>query len=63
MKVILVRKLADVLDGVDVSDREVGDVLDLAPPQANLLVAEGWATTEPLTFDSRRHSMSNSHTT
>ena len=46
MKVRLVRKLADCLDGIDVTDREVGDVLDLAPADAILLVAEGWAAPE-----------------
>jgi hypothetical protein len=43
MKVRLVRKLADCLDGIDVTGCEVGDWLDLAPADANLLVAEGWA--------------------
>ena len=46
MKVRLVRKLADCLDGIDVTDYEVGDVLDLALADAILLVAEGWAARE-----------------
>src|SRR5690349_7855426 len=44
MKVRLIRKLADQLDGVNVSQQRVGDVLDLRPEQARVLVAEGWAT-------------------
>jgi hypothetical protein len=46
MKVRLTRKLADCLDGIDVSGHQVGDVLDLSPPNAQLLLAEQWATPE-----------------
>jgi hypothetical protein len=46
MKVRLTRKLAECLDGVDVSDRQVGDVLDLPRREAELLVAERWAVPE-----------------
>ena len=43
MRVVLTRKLANCLDGVDVSDRQVGDVLDLPAADARSLVAEQWA--------------------
>jgi hypothetical protein len=43
MKVVLMRKLADRMDGVDVTDRQVGDVLDLGPDDARILIAERWA--------------------
>jgi hypothetical protein len=43
MKVILMRKLADRMDGVDVTDCQVGDVLDLGPDDARILIAERWA--------------------
>jgi len=43
MLVRLVRKLADNLDGIDVSGRKEGDVLDLPAGRAALLVAEHWA--------------------
>ena len=43
MKVTLIRKLADRLDGVDVSAHREGDVIDLAPADARMLMAEGWA--------------------
>lgn len=43
MKVVLLQKLADRMDGVDVRAYRVGDVLDLTPPEAHLLIAERWA--------------------
>jgi hypothetical protein len=43
MWVRLTRKLADFLDGVDVSDRHAGDVFELPTCDAHLLIAEGWA--------------------
>jgi hypothetical protein len=53
MKVRLTRKLADVVDGIDVSAYRVGDVLDLPIPEATLLVAEQWAIAERRTSDGR----------
>jgi len=38
------RKFAERLDGVDLSDHAVGVVLDLPERDTRLLVAEGWAT-------------------
>jgi hypothetical protein len=49
-KVVLTLKLADWLDGIDVSVQHVGDVLDLPDRQASLLIAENWAIPD------RRHS-------
>jgi len=46
MKVVLTRKLADSMDGIDVAAHHVGDVLDLTAAEAELLVAEHWATPE-----------------
>lgn len=43
MRVRVVRKLADYLDGVDLSRYNEGDVIDLPRREADLLVAEGWA--------------------
>jgi hypothetical protein len=40
VKVQLTRKLATILNGIDVSSINVGDILDAA---AGMLVAEGWA--------------------
>jgi hypothetical protein len=43
MRVRLVRKLADVLDGIDVSAHSSGDILELSRRDAELLIAERWA--------------------
>jgi len=43
MWIRLTRKLADWLDGIDVSDRRVGEIFDLPIRDAQLLIAEGWA--------------------
>jgi hypothetical protein len=43
MRVRLTRKLADEIDGIDLSHRQVGDTLDLPRRQGQLLIAEGWA--------------------
>lgn len=43
MLVKLTRKLADRLDGVDVSAAHEGDVLDLPPREATMLIKEQWA--------------------
>lgn len=39
----LVRKLADYLDGIDLTAYNVGDVFDLPHRHAELLIIEGWA--------------------
>lgn len=43
MRVRIVRKLADWVDGVDLSHCTAGDVIDLAERQARLMIAEQWA--------------------
>ena len=43
MKVRLTRKLAQLVDGIDLSSAREGDTLDLPADQAKLIVAEGWA--------------------
>jgi hypothetical protein len=40
----LTKKLAEVIDGIDLSDRRVGDVVDLPKHDAEVLMAEGWAS-------------------
>jgi hypothetical protein len=52
MLVCLVRKLADCVDGVDVSPYGVGDLIDLPERHAHLLLTEGWAV-----IDRRRESL------
>ena len=46
VKVRLVKKFADEVDGVDLRGHSVGDALDLPPRQAGLLLAEQWALPE-----------------
>jgi hypothetical protein len=43
MRVRIVRKLADQVDGIDLSGRHVGDVIELPEPDARVIVAEQWA--------------------
>jgi hypothetical protein len=43
MRIRLTRKLADIIDGVAISDYAVGDIIDLDPKEARLLLAERWA--------------------
>jgi hypothetical protein len=43
MRVKLTRKLADHLDGIDLSEYCVGDVLDVPEHDGELLIAEEWA--------------------
>jgi hypothetical protein len=43
MKVRLTRKHADWIDGIDLSHHKVGDIVDLTPNEARLLIAEQWA--------------------
>jgi hypothetical protein len=54
MQVRLTRKLAETIDGVDLSRRVVGDVLDLPQREAQMLLAEGWASPAALTRSARR---------
>jgi hypothetical protein len=51
MMVRLTRKLADMIDGVDLSAYRVGEVLHLPWHAARLLIAEGWAEM----IERRRH--------
>jgi hypothetical protein len=43
MLIRLTRKLAECVDGIDLSRSREGDVLELSRRDAGLLVAEGWA--------------------
>ncbi len=46
MRVRLVRKFAEKIDGIDLHGRVVGDVLDLPSMEAGILIAEEWAAPE-----------------
>jgi hypothetical protein len=43
MRVKLVRKFANAINGIDLSNVRVGDVLELSAYEAALLISEGWA--------------------
>jgi hypothetical protein len=53
----LTRKLADAIDGIDLSSRQVGDRLPLHQDEARVLIAEGWA--EPVPDPEKRGSGSD----
>lgn len=42
-RVRLIRKLAPILNGVDLSKIEVGDVITVSEVTAAMLIREGWA--------------------
>jgi hypothetical protein len=42
MRIRLTRKLAEAIDGVDLTRDKVGTVIDVARHDAQLLIAEGW---------------------
>jgi hypothetical protein len=43
MRVRLTRRLAERIDDIDLSRHRVGDLIDLSPRDAAMLIAEGWA--------------------
>ena len=49
LRILLIRKLANYIDGIDLMPFSVGDVLDMPLYEASLLMAEGWA--EPVFYD------------
>ena len=44
IKVRLTRKFAQILNGIDLSRAKAGEELDLSDREAELLIAEGWAS-------------------
>jgi hypothetical protein len=46
MRIRLTRKFAELIDGIDLSRRRVGDVIDLPVQEARTLIAEGWAVAD-----------------
>lgn len=52
--VVLTRKYAEAIDGVNLAGREVGDRLPLPRHEARLLIVEGWA--EPTSLGQRRRT-------
>jgi hypothetical protein len=58
--VVLTRKYASAIDGVNLEGHDVGDRLPLRPRDARLLIAEGWA--EPTPEEQRRHASDEDQT-
>jgi hypothetical protein len=50
MQVRLIHKFAEVIDGIDLRCHSVGDLIDVPPHDAALLIAEGWAVPTPSPF-------------
>ena len=42
MRLRLTRKLADEIDGIDLSHHHVGDTFDMPTRDGQMLIAEGW---------------------
>jgi hypothetical protein len=57
MRVRLTRKLAECVDGVDLSRSREGDVLELSAHDAALLISERWAVPVAAAAESRRSSI------
>jgi hypothetical protein len=51
MRVRLIKKLAQIIDGVDLGASRPGDTLELPDPKAHLLIAEQWAVPERRSVD------------
>ena len=51
MRVRLIRKFADCIDGVDLRGHDVDEVFEIPPKEARLLVAEEWAIAERRSAD------------
>jgi hypothetical protein len=60
MRVRLTRKLAESVDGIDLSAHGVGDILDIHPADAQLLIAEDWAVREDVDAADRADDASRS---
>ena len=43
MKVRLTKRFAEMINGVDLSRVHAGDVVDISPRDAGILLSEGWA--------------------
>jgi len=58
LRVRLIRKLAERVNGVDLSKVHVGDSFDLPSKDARILIAEGWAElVEPPRQDVSAHDV------
>lgn len=56
MRVRLTKKLAEMINGVDLRPHKPGDVLDLPDHDARLLLSEEWAAVERRKVDRGEHA-------
>jgi len=61
MKVRLTRKLANSIDGVDLSRKRVGRIIEVGRHDAQLLIAEGWGAPADPIGDRRASGSRGSH--
>jgi hypothetical protein len=50
----LTRKLAERIDGIDLSHRRTGEIMDVSSRDARLLMAEGWASADDAPIKKKR---------
>jgi hypothetical protein len=48
VRILLTRKLALTMNGVDVSRLKIGETVDLPEEQAEMMIDEGWAEPAPV---------------
>jgi hypothetical protein len=53
-RIRLTRKLAERIDGIDLSDRRTGEIMDVTLHDARLLMAEGWASADDAPMKKKR---------
>jgi hypothetical protein len=58
VRVRLTRKFADLIDGIDLSQRRKGDLIDLTSAEARILLLEGWATAPDAPAPKEKRSLS-----
>jgi hypothetical protein len=62
MRVRLIKKFAEMIDDIDLSGFEPGDMLDLQRSEARLLIVEGWAVPVTQGLDRRRSAAGTTQT-
>jgi hypothetical protein len=53
-RIRLTRKLADRIDGIDLSHRRPGEIMEVSSHDARLLMAEGWASANDAPIKKKR---------
>ena len=53
-RIRLTRKLAERIDGIDLSHRRTGEIMDVSSRDARLLMAEGWASADDAPMKKKR---------